>query len=323
MGRPPNFLGIHRWSDWLDNGRCGRRCRVCTGTTRDVGMGRYRIGKGKTTLNNSFPSSDELRELLGVATDLSLQAAEVHLRRQTGHINFKSTPTDLVSQVDHNAEQVIVAGINKARPEDAIVGEEEALVSGSSGFRWVVDPLDGTVNYLYGFPSYSVSIAVEFDDVPIIGVVYDTAHDELYAAMIGHEATNNDQRIEVTSCSDLSTALLGTGFAYDATTRKRQGLVLAALLPQVRDIRRAGSCAVDLCSVAGGRLDAFYETGVQWWDVAAGIAIVRAAGGVAAYEPLAKRIVASGPVIWEQLRSAVNEAEIAAGSQYPCSSASI
>ena len=194
MGRPPNFLGIHRWSDWLDNGRCGRRCRVCTGTTRDVGMGRYRIGKGKTTLNNSFPSSDELRELLGVATDLSRQAAEVHLRRQTGHINFKSTPTDLVSQVDHNAEQVIVAGINKARPEDAIVGEEEALVSGSSGFRWVVDPLDGTVNYLYGFPSYSVSIAVEFDDVPIIGVVYDTAHDELYAAMIGHEATNNDQR---------------------------------------------------------------------------------------------------------------------------------
>lgn len=278
-------------------------------------MGRRRLGKGATTLSSSLLPSDELDELLDLAMDLSSQAAEVHLQRQTGHVNSKSTSTDPVSQVDRDTERLITAGIRLARPNDGILGEEETAIQGNSGLRWVIDPLDGTVNYLYGFPSHSVSIGVELDDSPIIGVVYDTAHDEMYAARIDCPAMKNGQTIQVTSCQDLSIALLGTGFAYESAVREQQGLVVAKLLPQIRDIRRAGSCAIDLCSVAIGRLDAFYETGVQWWDVAAGIAIVRSAGGVAVYEPLQKRIIASGPLIWEQLCNTINEAEIAAGSQ--------
>ena len=274
-------------------------------------------------MNNSLPSSEELEELLDLAVDLSSQAAKVHFRRQTGHVDSKSTATDPVSQVDRDAERIITAGIGRARPDDGILGEEETDTQGNSGLRWVIDPLDGTVNYLYGFPSHSVSIAVELDGVPIIGVVYDTAHDEMYVARIDGTTTKNGHNVQVTSCKDLSIALLGTGFAYQSTLRRQQALILSQLLPQVRDIRRAGSCAIDLCSVASGRLDAFYETGVQWWDVAAGVAIVRSAGGIAVYEPLHKRVVASGPLLWKQLCSTINEAEIAAGPQCPPPSANI
>ena len=274
-------------------------------------------------MSNSLPSSEELEELLDLAVDLSSQAAKVHFRRQTGHVDSKSTATDPVSQVDRDAERIITAGIGRARPDDGILGEEETDTQGNSGLRWVIDPLDGTVNYLYGFPSHSVSIAVELDGVPIIGVVYDTAHDEMYVARIDGTTTKNGHNVQVTSCKDLSIALLGTGFAYQSTLRRQQALILSQLLPQVRDIRRAGSCAIDLCSVASGRLDGFYEIGVQWWDVAAGVAIVRSAGGIAVYEPLHKRVVASGPLLWKQLCSTINEAEIAAGPQCPPPSANI
>ena len=274
-------------------------------------------------MNISLPSSEELKELLDLAVDLSRQAGKVHFRRDTGHVDSKSTVTDPVSQVDRDAEQIITAGIGRARPDDGILGEEGTDTQGGSGFRWVIDPLDGTVNYLYGFPSHSVSIAVELEGVPIIGVVYDTAHDEMYVAQIGGGATKNGGNVQVTSCRDLSTALLGTGFGYDSDVRKQQAVILAELLPRVRDIRRAGSCAIDLCSVASGRLDGFYETGVQWWDVAAGVAIVRSAGGIALYEPLHKRVIASGPLLWEQLCSTVKEAEMAAGSPTAPPSANI
>ncbi len=274
-------------------------------------------------MSNSLPSSEELQELRDLAVDLSSQAGEVHLRRHTGDVDSKSTATDPVSQVDRDAEQIITAGIGRARPDDGILGEEGTDTHGNSGFRWVIDPLDGTVNYLYGFPSHSVSIAVELDGVPIIGVVYDTAHDEMYVAQIDGATTKNGDNVQVTSCQDLSIALIGTGFGYDPDLRKQQALILAEFLPLVRDIRRAGSCAIDLCSVASGRLDGFYEIGVQWWDVAAGIAIVRSAGGIAVYEPLRKRVIASGPLLWEQLCGTVNEAEIAVGSQKAPPSANI
>ncbi|SUZ75901.1 uncharacterized protein METZ01_LOCUS28755 [marine metagenome] len=301
----------------------GRRGCICTGASGDVGMGRRCLVKGTQTLNDSLPASAELQRLLDLAVDLSRQAAEVHRHRQTGEVNPKSTATDLVSQVDHDAERVITAGIRRARPDDGILGEEETLIVGSSGLQWVIDPLDGTVNYLYGFPNYSVSIAIELDGLPIIGVVYDTSRDKLYRARIDSTATSNGQSIGVTSCTDLSTALLGTGFAYESSTRGQQALVLTKLLPQVRDIRRTGSCAIDLCLVASGRLDAFYETGVQWWDVAAGLAIIRAAGGVAVYEPLQKRVLASGPLLWQQLCETVNQAEIVTDHKDPPPSATI
>ncbi|MBA4813598.1 MAG: inositol monophosphatase, partial [Acidimicrobiales bacterium] len=207
--------------------------------------------------------------------------------------------------------------------QDAILGEEDTSIQGTSGFRWVIDPLDGTVNYLYEFPSHAVSIGVEFKEIPVIGVVFDTALDELHASQVRKHSTRNGREIQVNSCSDLSVALLGTGFAYQPAVRRSQAMIITELISQVRDIRRSGSCAVDLCSVASGRLDAFYETGVNWWDVAAGIQVVRGSGGIATYEADKKRIIASGPNLWEELNNAINKAEVANASQFGSASANI
>ena len=270
-----------------------------------------------------MPSASELGQLHDLAIQLAGQAGEVHVRRETGDVDSKSSATDPVSDVDREAESLIVAGLRELRPDDAILGEEDTSVQGSSGFRWVIDPLDGTVNYLYEFPSHAVSIGVEFDGVPVIGVVLDTALDELHASLVEKKSTRNGQEIQVTSCSDLSVALLGTGFAYQPPLRRSQAMIITELIPHVRDIRRSGSCAVDLCSVASGRLDAFYETGVNRWDVAAGVQMVRGAGGMVTYDEDKKRIIASGPNLWEELNNAINQAEAATDSQSSAASANI
>ena len=274
-------------------------------------------------MKNPTLSPTELNHLHTLAVDLARQAAEVHVRRETGVVTSKSTPSDPTTAVDREAETLIVTGILDSRPEDGILGEEETSIEGTSGVRWVIDPLDGTVNYLYEFPSHAVSIGVEFNGVPAVGVVYDTALNEIYSARVDENSTKNGIEIQVSSCSSMSLALLGTGFAYEPSVRRSQAELLAELIPEVRDIRRSGSCAVDLCSVASGRLDAFFETGVHWWDVAAGIQIVRSAGGIATYEPDKKRIIASGPKLWKQLNSAVIKAETITGSQSPPESANI
>ena len=279
--------------------------------------------KGPAEVKNPTLNPTELNHLHSLAMDLARQAAKVHVGRATGDVTSKSTVTDPISDVDREAETLIVAGICDSRPDDGILGEENTSIEGTSGFRWVIDPLDGTVNYLYEFPSHAVSIGVEFNGIPVIGVVYDTALNEIYSGRVDKNSTKNGQEIRVTSCSELSLALLGTGFAYEASVRRSQAKLLTELIPQVRDIRRSGSCAVDLCSVASGRLDAFFETGVHSWDVAAGIQIVRSAGGIATYEPDKKRIIASGPNLWKQLNSAVIKAETAAGSQSAPGSANI
>jgi len=274
-------------------------------------------------VSDSMPSASELSQLHDLAIQLAGQAGEVHVRRETGDVDSKSSATDPVSDVDREAERLIVAGLRELRPDDAILGEEDTSVQGSSGFRWVIDPLDGTVNYLYGFPSHAVSIGVEFDGLPVIGVVLDTALNELHASQVEKKSIRNGQEIQVASCSDLSVALLGTGFAYQPPLRRSQAMIITELISHVRDIRRSGSCAVDLCSVASGRLDAFYETGVNWWDVAAGIQVVRGAGGIATYEHDKKRIIASGPNLWEELNNAVIKAEAATVSQSAPPSANI
>ena len=278
---------------------------------------------GSAKVKNPTLSPTELNHLHTLAVDLARQAAEVHVRRKTGVVTSKSTPTDPISDVDREAETLIVTGILDSRPEDGILGEEETSIEGTSGVRWVIDPLDGTVNYLYEFPSHAVSIGVEFNGVPAVGVVYDTALNEIYSARVDENSTKNGIEIQVSSCSSMSLALLGTGFAYEPSVRRSQAELLAELIPEVRDIRRSGSCAVDLCSVASGRLDAFFEIGVHWWDVAAGIQIVRSAGGIATYEADKKRIIASGPNLWKQLNSAVIKAETITGSQSPPESANI
>jgi myo-inositol-1(or 4)-monophosphatase len=151
---------------------------------------------------------------------------------------------------------------------------------GTSGYRWIVDPIDGTTNYLYGHPGFAVSIACERDGETIAGVVFDPIHDQLFAATRGGGATLNSEPIRCSEETDISRALIATGFSYDAERRREQGQVIARVIGEIRDIRRMGAAAVDLCSVACGRVDAYFERGLNAWDLAAGELIAREAGAV-------------------------------------------
>jgi myo-inositol-1(or 4)-monophosphatase len=194
------------------------------------------------------------------------------------HLDTKTSSTDLVSDLDRAAEKLIVEVIRSYRPDDDVLGEEGGLDGSGSTVRWVVDPLDGTVNYVYRYPAFSVSVAAELHDEVVVGVVHDPWRDETFAARRGAGATRNGHRLAVNQISDLSMALVGTGFSYDSATRQRQANVLTSVIPTVRDIRRAGSAALDLCSVAAGRLDAYFEAGTRDWDRAAGGLIAAEAG---------------------------------------------
>lgn len=223
------------------------------------------------------PLLESLRDL---AVRLAGEAAAVH-RAGVGralHVETKGSRTDHVSEIDREAERVIVAGLAAARPDDGILGEEGSARAGTSGVRWIIDPLDGTTNYLYGFPAWSVSIGVEVDGALAVGVVHDSARDRCYAGVRGGRATCNGNPIRARETTDLGMALVGTGFQYRPEIRARQAATLARVLPAVRDVRRGGSAALDLSWVAAGHLDAFYEAALAEWDVAAGMVIAAAAG---------------------------------------------
>jgi myo-inositol-1(or 4)-monophosphatase len=190
----------------------------------------------------------------------------------------KSTPTDVVSEADLAAERAIRAIISARRPGDAILGEEGGETQVGEGLRWIVDPLDGTVNFLYGIPQWCVSVAVHDDDGGVAGVVFDPLRDELFAGERGGRPTLNGVAVAGSQATDLASSLVGTGFAYAAEVRALQAAVLAGLLPRVRDVRRMGSAALDLAWTAAGRYDAFYERGVQAWDIAAGVVLGECAG---------------------------------------------
>jgi myo-inositol-1(or 4)-monophosphatase len=193
-------------------------------------------------------------------------------------ISSKSTPTDLVSEADHAAEHLIRERLSAARPHDGVLGEEGGDREGTSGIRWVVDPLDGTINFLFGLPQWAVSIACEDERGALVGVVYDPERNELFAAERGGVATLDGRPITASTKADMATALVGTGFGYDAEVRRAQAAVAARLLPQVRDLRRFGAAAIDLAWTACGRLDAYYEHGLNPWDLAAGALICERAG---------------------------------------------
>jgi myo-inositol-1(or 4)-monophosphatase len=193
-------------------------------------------------------------------------------------VSAKSTPTDLVSEADHAAEHLIRARIAAARPGDGVLGEEGGDRAGTSGVRWIVDPLDGTVNFLFGIPQWAVSIACEDGDGMLVGVVYDPERDELFSAERGGAAMLDGRVITGSTKQDLATALIATGFGYDADVRRAQAKVAARLLPEVRDVRRFGAAAIDLAWTACGRLDAYYEHGLNAWDLAAGGLICECAG---------------------------------------------
>ena len=194
-------------------------------------------------------------------------------------VGRKSSRTDMVSDADRDAEAAIEKILLSDRPDDGLLAEEGAHSEGSSGRRWVVDPLDGTTNYLYGFPAWAVSIGLEDARGGLAGVVLDPLRDELFSAARGEGARLNGEPLEVSGCERLDSALVATGFGYAADRRASQAATLQRVLPAVRDIRRAGAAALDLCMVAAGRLDGYYERGLQPWDWAAGSLIVREAGG--------------------------------------------
>jgi len=190
----------------------------------------------------------------------------------------KSSPVDVVTAADRACEELIRERLLGARPGDGFVGEEGADVESTSGVTWIVDPIDGTVNYLYGIPHYAVSIAAVRGGRAVAGVVRNPAADVEYAALLGGGATCNAVPVRVRSTPPLAQALIGTGFGYETRARARQARAAALMLPQVRDIRRQGSCALDLCAVAAGMLDGYVEEGPHIWDHAAGGLVAAEAG---------------------------------------------
>jgi myo-inositol-1(or 4)-monophosphatase len=254
-----------------------------------------------------IPAADELLEL---ATAVARAAGELLLRRPEDlEVESKTTATDAVTVMDRAAEQLIVERLSATRPEDRILAEEGGARGGSGELCWLVDPLDGTVNYLYGLRQWSVSIAAELDGAAMVGVVFDPSKDELYAAKRGGGATLNGAVIHVRSQTDLSLALVGTGFAYRSETRAAQGRIVADLLPRVRDLRRLGSAALDLCAVAAGRVDGYFEDGMHRWDWAAGGLIASEAGarvdGLRGQPPGESMVIAANPGLFDALHDAL------------------
>ncbi len=250
----------------------------------------------------------EQRTLLAVAQEAA-EAAATELRARFGQIaagvHAKSTPTDLVSDADLAAEAAIRRVLAERRPSDAIVGEEGGA-SGDGEIRWVVDPLDGTINFLFGVPQFGVSVACEDASGTLAGVVLDPIRNECFAATGSGDPTLNGQPISLPHRDGgLATAMVATGFGYDAALRARQAEVLARVLPRVRDIRRAGAAAIDLVWCAVGRYDAFYERGLHSWDMAAGALIASRAGlevrQLVATDDLPDGVLAARPVLIEEL----------------------
>ncbi|GAC1532924.1 MAG: inositol monophosphatase family protein [Acidimicrobiales bacterium] len=224
--------------------------------------------------------------LLTLAVAAARQAGAFLLagRGAVRSVSTKSSATDMVSEMDQGAERLIRHVILAERPGDAILGEEEGEWAGAgpaTGVRWIVDPLDGTTNYLYGLPAWCVSVAAEIHGVVVAGAVFDAVHDELWTATLGGGGARNGLGLPpLAGGGELATALVATGFSYDAGRRGPQGLVAAHVVARIRDLRRAGAAALDLCWVAGGRLDAYYEEGTRPWDRAAGALIATEVGAV-------------------------------------------
>jgi myo-inositol-1(or 4)-monophosphatase len=254
-------------------------------------------------------------ELLDLARTAAREAGDLLLRglgKVRTDVRTKSSLTDMVSEMDGAAEALIVDRLLGSRPGDGMVGEEGTAVTSTSGTTWIVDPLDGTTNYLYGLPGFNVSIAAEQDGIVVAGVVLDVVRDELFTAAAGRGAALDDVPIAVSAADALPTALVATGFAYDADRRRRQAQVLVEVIPLVRDIRRFGAAAIDLCNVACGRVDAYYERGLSPWDLAAGVLIATEAGAVV--RSLDERpvregsLMAAAPGIADELHSLLTSA---------------
>lgn len=253
-------------------------------------------------------------ELLDTALDAAARAG-AFLRDgrpdDLGVAATKSSAVDVVTEMDIATEKLITGLIAERRPDDGVLGEEGAAVEGTTGVQWVIDPLDGTVNYLYGLPGWAVSIAARVHGETVVGVVHAPLRGETYRAVLGQGACVNDRPARVRPAPEPALALVGTGFGYVAERRARQADVVRALITEIRDIRRGGSAAIDLCDVAVGRLDAYYERGLNPWDYAAGDLVAREAGALTGGRPgqpvSPELTVAAPPGLFEHLQNRLEE----------------
>ena len=263
-------------------------------------------------------------QLRTVAEQIAGEAARLATRMRTEAIDdvrTKSSGTDVVTAADTACERLIRSRLAQLRPGEPVLGEEDGLSGGSgSGLRWVVDPIDGTVNYLYGLPWYAVSIAVMRDQLPLAGAVVEPASGRVWSAHAGGGATLDGRALHVSDAARLDLSLVATGFSYRAERRALQGGLAAALLTRVRDIRRLGSAALDLCAVAAGWVDGYYEHAISPWDWAAGALIAEEAGAVvhrpipgARFGQAGDAIVAAAPGIATALTDALTQLRLPDG----------
>ncbi|KDQ69975.1 inositol monophosphatase family protein [Streptomyces sp. NTK 937] len=255
-----------------------------------------------------------LTELLDLALEAARRAGAL-LRdgrpADLGVAATKSSPIDVVTEMDIGAEKLITGFLSDRRPADGFLGEEGASAEGTSGVRWVIDPLDGTVNYLYGLPTWAVSIAAERDGERVVGVVEAPMRRETFHAVLGSGAHLNGEPLRCRPTAPLDQALVSTGFNYVTEVRTHQAEVARRLIPRLRDIRRGGSAAIDLCDVAAGRLDGYFERGLHPWDLAAGDLIAREAGALTGGRPGLPAdgdlTVAATPGVFEPLQALLEE----------------
>ncbi|MFC3735821.1 inositol monophosphatase family protein [Paractinoplanes deccanensis] len=283
--------------------------------------------------------------MLEIAVGLAREAAATARRLRAeaiADVETKSTATDVVTAADKAVERQVIEALRRLRPGDGVLGEEygeaagetsgsaagekhggaageeHGAAAGGGAVRWILDPIDGTVNYLYGLPQYAVSLAAEAGGEVVAGVVINAATGDEWTAYLGGGAYRGERRLrKVTGPVELSQTLVGTGFGYDARRRAHQGRVLAGLITRVRDIRRFGAAALDLCAVAEGTLDAYFEKGLNPWDHAAGGLIAREAGvivaGLDGAPPGLDMVVAAPPAIFQPLHDALVELDAAGG----------
>ncbi len=247
-------------------------------------------------------------ELLQLALTIARAAGDLLVNRPASwDLTIKSTAIDIATQMDIASEKLIVDAILKARPDDAIIGEEGASRSGTSGITWVIDPVDGTVNYFYGLPGWNISIAAKDSTGTLVGVVHAPSIASTWHASRGGGAFLNGVKIECNNPVELNRALVSTGFAYDVKDRFHQLEIIDHLVPTIRDIRRMGAAATDLCCVATGMVDGYIETGLKEWDLAAGALIATEAGAVVTTHRWRgmELTVAAGPSLHAELRSQV------------------
>lgn len=271
------------------------------------------------------PQTPDPRALATLAADIARTVGEqIRIARASGVevADTKTSIVDVVTRADQHAESLAEASILAARPDDGVLGEEGAHIVGTSGITWVVDPIDGTVNYLYGLPFYGVSVAATVEDgAPgtmedgrraIAGAVYLPVFDELYTAWEGGGSTLNGSPLSGPTAKPLEVTLLSTGFGYTSERRTEQAQILMEVLPRVRDIRRMGSAAADLCMLAAGRIDAYYERGLNPWDYAAAALIAREAGadvrGLEATLPGTSMLIAAAPETANELHTVISTA---------------